>query len=511
MRSKKATINAIANIVTYVLVLLPTFIVRKVFLDILGKELLGLVSLYTNIINFLSIMELGIGAAIVFSLYKPYAEGNKEKIKGYIEYYKKFYRKIGLCIFVIGITIIPFLNILVKNEVNIKDARIIFVLFLINTVITYFFSHKLALLTVAQENYKISIGNAISKITISILQIIALYFIPNIYIYLILQIIIQLIYLIIINKYIDKKNTWFNKVYGKLEDNEVAKLTKNIKALFLHKIGGFLVLGTDNILISYFINLKIVALYNNYNMIIYAIQTIITNLFTGLTASIGNLLIEDDKEKAYKIHNNLFFFNFWLVSFIVISLFNTIDQFIALWVGYEFILDKFTVTILLINFYFYCMRQSLEQFKDSSGNYHQDRFAPIAEAVINLAASIFLIKIYGLPGVFLGTFVSNICVVFWTKPKVVYKYVFKEKLSSYFKMYFKYLFIGLIALGISFIFTKQIRYKEGIGNFLLNCIINVIVINGFYLIIFFRTKEFNYFKNMILGFYNKLICNRRDK
>lgn len=511
MRSKKATINATVNMITYILVLLPMFIVRKVFLDTLGKEILGLVSLYTNIINFLSIMELGIGSAIVFSLYKPYAEGNKEKVKGYIEYYKNFYRKIGLAIFGIGIVIIPFLNTLIKNEVNINEARIAFLLFLINTVITYFFSYKFALLTVAQENYKLSIGNAISKIIISIMQIIALYIIPNIYVYLVLQIIIQLIYFSIINKYIDNKNSWFNKVNGKLDNGEIIKLTQNIKALFLHKIGGFLVLGTDNIVISYFINLTSVALYNNYNMIIYAIQTIVTNLFVGLTASIGNLLVENDKEKAYKIHNNLFFFNFWLVSFIVISLFNTIDQFIALWVGKEFILDKFTVIVLLINFYFYCMRQSVEQFKDGSGNYHQDRFAPIAESIINLISSIILVKIYGLPGVFLGTLISNICVVFWTKPKIVYKYVFNKKLSCYFKMYFKYLFIGLIALVISFIFTEPIKYNVGLVSFLLNCIINIIVINLFYLIVFFRTNEFNYFKDIILEFIKKLIYKSENK
>lgn len=498
MRTRKASINAIVNMATYLIMLLPMFIVRKVFLDTLGKELLGLVSLYTNIISFLSIMELGIGAAIIFSLYKPYAEDDKLKIKGYLNYYKKFYSKVGFGILIIGFAIIPFLNVFINNEVNISEARIAFVLFLLNTLITYFFSHKIALLIVAQENYKVSIGNAISRILIAVFQIIMLKTNPNLYLYLIIQLVIQLIYYIILNIYIDKRNLWMKNTVGEIDSIEKNKLTKNIKALFLHKIGGFLVLGTDNMLISYFIDLKSVALYNNYSMVITAVQTLITNLFIGLTASIGNLLVDSDKEKAYKTHNNLFFFNFWLVSFITISLFNTINQFIGLWIGTEFILDRLTIIILLINFYFYCMRQSLEQFKEGSGNYHQDRFAPIAESIINLIASVILIKLIGLPGVFLGTLISNLSVVFWTKPKIVYKYVFNKKLSLYFIMYFKYFTIGLIALSISLVCSAPFKSSINIKSFLLNSIVNILVVNIFYFIVFYRTEEFKYFKNIVI-------------
>lgn len=505
MRTKKASINIITNMITYIVMLLPMFIVRKIFLNTLGDDFLGLISLYTNIINFLSIMELGIGSAIIFSLYKPYAEGDKVKIKAYIQYYKKFYNTVGIAILAIGLLLVPFLQLLIKNSVELNTARIVFVLFLINTFITYLFSHKLAILTVAQENYKISIASCISKVLISIIQIIMLKVYPSIYFYIVIEILIQLTYYILINIYISKKNEWMTTTNGHISRREKAVLTRNIKALLLHKVGGFIVSGTDNILISIFINLKSVALYNNYYLIVKAVQSLIVSLFNGLTASIGNLLVENDKKKIYITHNRIFFMNFWIVSFITISLGNTINQFIALWLGQKYVLDAFTVCIILANFYFFSMRQSIEQFKDGSGNYYQDRFSPLFESAINLISSLILIRIFGLPGVFLGTLISNLSVVFWIKPKIVYKYVFDKKLSLYFIMYFKYLFIALGTFIITCFFTQQVKSEISIGAFILNCLINIVVVNLIYCIVFFRAEEFKYFKDYIFKMVSKLI------
>ena len=499
MRTKKAAINSLVGIITYLISFLPAMIVRKIFLVQLGEELLGLSSLYKNIISYLSIVEMGIGSAIIFSLYKPFAEGNKIKVKGYIDYYAKFYKIVAVIISLLGIGLLPFLHIFIKDNIDMTKAIIYFVLFLIDTVISYLFSYKLCILNVAQEGYIISIGTAVSKVLIAIFQVIMLKLYSSFFLYISIQIVVNLIYFIVLNVHIDKKYSWLKDTKGKIDKDEKNNLIKNVKALFMHKIGYVVVFGTDNLIISSFINLSSVARYNSYNMIIAAIQGVINTATAAITPSIGNLLVDGDKEKSLSIHKKLFFMNFWIVSFITISLSNTISQFISVWLGKGQLLDVLTVNIILINLYFQLMRSSVEQFKEGSGNYYQDRYAAFIEAFVNLVFSIILVKKIGIAGVFIGTVISNISVVFWVKPLITYKYVFNKPLRNYFYMYFKYLLIAVIPLVITQFLTRDIKQSASLSDFILNCIINILVINVVYLIIFWRNKEFIYFKNLIMA------------
>ena len=170
MRTKKAIINSSINIITFILIFIPNLLITRVFYNELGSEILGLNSLYTNIIGWLSIVELGVGTAIIFSLYKPYAENNQKQLRAYIRFYGKFYRVIGFIILGIGITITPLLKYLIGGNVDIKLANIGFILFLLNSVISYMFSHKICILTVSQQEYKNTIAMTISKIIIIIIQ-----------------------------------------------------------------------------------------------------------------------------------------------------------------------------------------------------------------------------------------------------------------------------------------------------------------------------------------------------
>ncbi|MEH7549852.1 lipopolysaccharide biosynthesis protein, partial [Neobacillus vireti] len=449
------------------------------------------------IIGLLSIVELGIGSAIIFSLYKPFSEDNKEKIKGYLEFYSKFYKIVGFIILIVGLLITPFLDVFIQSQINTLDSKLYFIVFLINTCISYLYSYKLCILTVAQDGYKISITTTISKLLISIFQYILLKLYPNFYIFILIQLIINYVYYVLMNNYINKKYKWINETRGNITKSEKESLIKNVKALFFHKIGGVIVLGTDNLIISSFINLTVVGIYNSYYMIIGAVQTIISSALSGVSASVGNLLTEGNNEHTYLVHKRLFFLSFWIVSFVTISLFNTIEQFVFIWLGKKQILDKFTISIVLLNTYFILMRGSVERFKEGSGIYHQDRYAPIIEATINLISSIILVNVLGLPGVFLGTLISNISIIFWIKPLMVYKYVFNTKLSNYFKMYFQYLLVGVVALIITNITTIPFRYKINIGSFGINCIINILVINLFYFFIFRKKEEFLYFYSLV--------------
>lgn len=504
MRTNKAVINSTVNILSFIITFIPNILIRKVFLDKLGSEILGLSSLYTNIIGWLSIAELGIGTAIIFSLYKPYAANEKGKIRAYIKFYGSFYKKIGLLMLIAGILLSPFLRYFINENINLKLVTIGFILFLFNSFLSYIYSHKLCILNVAQEAYKITIGITISKLLIALLQYIMFVIYPSFILYCIIQLIINLIYYLIINLYVDKRYSWINSGEEELNNFDKKNLLKNVRAMFLHKIGTVIVFSTDNLVISKFIGLTSLSNYTNYNMIISAIQSVINTGLNGITASVGNLLTDNDIKKAYDIHKKVFFLNFWVISFVVISLYNTINQFIVLWVGKESLINKYIIVIILINIYFSSMRGSVEQFQAGSGNFYQDRYAPICEAIINLITSIILVNIIGLAGVFIGTLISNFTVVFWTKPYVVYKYVFKKSVIEYFKMYFKYALIAIIPLVITSIITAKLKVNYDFISFMINCFINVIVINLTYLLIFFKTDEFNYYRSLIL----KLILKR---
>ncbi len=504
MRIKKSIINSSVNVVSLIIMFIPNMIIRKIFLDTLGSEMLGLTSLYTNIISWLSIFELGVGSAIVFSLYKPYAINDYKSIKSYIDFYGKFYRKIGLTILISGLFISPFIKYFINDNVDYNIASIGLILYIINTFISYMFSHRLCILNVAQEAYIITLGTAISRLVIFLVQVIILKIHPNFILYIGIQIIVNLIYFIIINMYISKRFTWMNEKSEELQNTEKDNLTRNIKAIFMHKIGTLVLNSTDNIVISKFLGLTTLARYTNYQIVINALQNLVNSILGGLTASLGNLIAEGDMDKTYNIHKKVFFMSFWITSFIVISLYNTLNQFIVLWVGKQNLIDNSTFIVILINTYFFTMRGSVEQFKTASGTYYQDRYAPIIEAIVNLTVSLILVKHIGLLGVFIGTLVSNFMVVFWVKPYVVYKYVFGRNVIEYFKMYFKYFFIGIITLFITNIITNSFKYNYDAFSFIVNCLINILVINIIYIFVFYRTEEFKYFKCIKNTFINKL-------
>ncbi|WP_309121652.1 oligosaccharide flippase family protein [Paenibacillus sp.] len=512
MRMKKASVNVFINFITVIIGFFPAFVLRKYFLNTFGNDMLGLVSLFTNIIGLLSIAELGIGSAIIYSMYKPFAEQNKEKIKGYLQYYARFYRNVGGVIFAAGLATLPFLHLFIDRQIHLADAQRYFLLFLADTLISYFFSYKLCMLIVAQDEYKVALATVLSKVSICALQLLVIHLFPNFYVFILAQIFVNLVYFVSMNAYINKRYSWLRNAQGRIDQEEKSSLIRNIRALFMHKIGGTIVFGIDNMMISAFINLTTVGIFNSYYMVIGAAQTIISKALSGVTASIGNMLTEGNASTAYRVHRRLFFISFWIVSVVAIGIFNTIEPFIHLWLGPGQTLDRLTICIVMLNFYFTLMRGSVERFKEGAGIYHQDRYAPLFEAAINLAASVLLVRWIGLPGIFLGTLISNLSVIFWLKPKLVYNLVFRKPLLDYFRLYFTYLFIASIPLAASAFATYRLQAATGFGAFALNVIVNLLIVNLSHFIFLRKTEEYTYFKDLIVRIVqNKLLPKVRKQ
>ena len=500
----------IFSVISNALTIIIGFIVQKVFLDILGTEYLGINSLYNNIISMLAIAELGIGTAIIYNLYEPVAHNKKEKIKSLMNFYKKTYRIISLIIFVIGLLIIPFLGFIVgKTTVPNSELIILFLLFLIDTVSSYLLSYKRSILYADQKSYVMSIIHLGYLVIMNSSLIIALIFTRNFYLYLIIKIICRILENIIIN-------IMANKRYPYLKEKEVKEISKStkddimlkVKGLIFHKIGSFFVLGTDNILISIFLGVSVVGLYNNYYLIIYALTTLIAQGFTSFTASVGNLLTLESKEKSYKVFKRIRLLNFWIAGYTATSVLVVMESFISFWYGQEYLLETSVLFVLVLNYYLTVMRYNISIFKEASGIFHEDRYIPILESIINIVASLILVKLLGLLGVFLGTVLSNLLLHLYSYPKYVIKGLFNKKISSYLKNVTCYFLLFILSAGITYLISIFINMN--ITNMFISLVINIllslIIPNIIYYLMFKNKEEFKYLKQLL-----KKIIKKRMK
>ena len=170
---KSRTENAVKNVKTGFIVQLVNklmaFVVRTVFIKCLNSDYLGVNGLFTNVLTILSFAELGIGTAIIFSMYKPVADENIEKIKSYMKLYQKSYNVIGICVFILGLLVIPFMGVIIKDAPNIKESIIlIYFLFLTNTASSYFFTYKKSIIIAHQKQSVINNIDSIFYIVKSI-------------------------------------------------------------------------------------------------------------------------------------------------------------------------------------------------------------------------------------------------------------------------------------------------------------------------------------------------------
>ncbi|KRE75540.1 lipopolysaccharide biosynthesis protein [Paenibacillus sp. Soil750] len=506
MRVKNSIRNISAGIGSQFIITLLSFVSRTVFIGALGIEYLGINGLFSNILGMLALAEAGIGSSIIYSLYKPVAENNEEKIIVLMNLYKKCFRIIAIVVFLLGISLMPFLNFFM-NDTNIQHVNIIFFIFLLNTVSTYLFSHKISLLNVSQKGYIVTGVYSISSIISTCIKIGILYFLHDYLLYIIVDILITITTSVILSLIVDKMYPYIkNKVSSQLDPETKSSIIRNVKALVLHNIGGYCVFGTDNIIISSFVSVAAVGLYSNYYMFINICRTFINQIFDNINHSLGNLVAQESDDKIYKIFRVTMFFNFWIYSFFTIFLFIMLDPIITLWLGHDFQMSKSAVIFIMLNFFISGMRKSIVLVKTTSGIFHQDRYAPFFEAGVNLVLSIILVQYFGMTGVFIGTLISTIVVPFWTAPYFVYKEVFRKPVLEYFKIYLGYVVIGV---GI-WIVTNVLCSYVPVNNFVMlvvRSIICFIVPNICYVLIFRKTDECKY----IFTIMHKLILGIRVK
>ena len=493
MRTKNSIRNIVVALCSNIIVIVLNFLTQKYLIQRLGIEYSGLNSVLSNVISMLSITELGIGTAIIYHLYKPIALDDIPLIKSLMSLYKKAYRVIAGIILILGIASLPLIHLFIDSS-NIKESiYIIYILFVLDSSISYLASYKRSLVYANQKNRYIDLIHIGYTIGMNVSQILILFFTNNFILYLSIKVVFRIIENIAISIVATKLYPYLNdKNISKLDNDIKNDIIKKVKAQVMHSVGGYIVLGTDNIIISYFFGLAIAGIYGNYIMIINAVGVLLSQVFTALTASIGNLLVENDKDKNYIVFKRIFFINFIIYSLAAIVMYFAINDLILIWLkNVDYLFSNSIVLCLCINFYMQGMRRTMQAFASGAGICYENRFVPIVEAIINIIASIILLSLFGVIGVVLGTIISTFVLHFYSFPKYIYKPLFNRKGYRYCLEFLYYTFLSVIGFVLLYFFNSF-----SISNLYLQLLLHLctgLILLIFYVIIFIKNNEFKFY------------------
>ena len=504
---RNTSMSALAQLVGILL----NFVGRTFFIKLLSVEYLGINGLFGNIITILSLAELGVGTAIVYMMYEPIAKGNTAKVAAYNSLFRKIYNCIGCFVFFAGLCVIPFLDVIIKESPKItENITIIYILFLLNTSVSYFFTYKRSLLIAHQKEYLNSKNIIYFAIIKDVVLIIILVLTANYYFYLIAQICITFSSNVAISRVANKH---FPEIVNQkgcgITKEEKKTIVKNTSGMLCHKIGAVIVSGTDNILISSFVGIATVGVFSNYKLIQNVAVQLISRAVNAVTASVGNLVASTDNDRVYEVFKKLYFLNFTLAFFTSVMFYALIDAFIAIWIGKEFIIDHFSMMIIATNLFFIQIRVPSQVIINSYGVFWQIKWKSIVEAIINLASSLFFASILdmGLKGILLGTIVSTVSTNLWWEPYGAYHYAMRKPLKEYAIMFMGNMAAFFLSLGLIYFVNLyiQAQIQNNYLVFFTEAITSAIIAIMTYLLLYGKSSGFEYAKTFVR---NHLVRNK---
>ena len=504
MRTEKSIKNVIFSMLANVVGMLLGFGLQAIFVRTLKAEYLGINGLFSNIFSLMAIAEFGLVNALIYSLYKPVAEDDKEKICTLLKFYKKLYNIIAVIIFAISMGIMIFLKYIVGEVTIPENIYFIYFLFVIDIVASYLITYKRSIIYANQKTYVISIVHILYLIFMNSFQAIILLRTNNFILFLAIKVVFRILENVIINIIVNKMYPWIReKNIAQLEKEEENSIIKKIRGLLFYKIGSAVVSATDNITISTFLGVVTVGLYYNYNIILAAVNQLFSQAFNAITSSIGNLLVEEkSKERYYDVYKRIYFFNSWVYGISSCIICVVMSPFIKIWVGEEYLLPNTVLVIVVLNFYIQGIRKTYMIFKEAAGIFYEDRYYSLIEAGLNIIVSIILVKLIGLPGVFLGTIIGALPVLLYDYPIIVYKKIFNKNIWSYLKENSLFLIINIVITIVVYLICSAVTFESNIIQLIVDLLISCVIYNILFILFLFRTNEFRYYLELskkILG------------
>lgn len=487
-RTKNTVRNIGAGVINRVINIILPFFTRTALLYIMGTKYLGLSSLFTSILSFLSLTELGIGGAMVYSMYRPIAENDDDTICALLNLYRKLYRIIGTVILCLGLSIMPFLDRLIKDEVPADiNLYVLYFIYLLNAVLSYWlFAYKNALLQAHQRN---DINSNIASIIVPASYAVmlgALFITRNYYAYVIWLPIFTVITNLIRSAYVDRHYPNL-KPKGDISKELKTSITKKVAALIGTKLNTVVLHAADNLVMSAFLGLTMIAMYGNYNYIRTSVVGFVDIAYSAMTAGLGNSLQTETVEKNYRDFKKLSFMNSWIVGWCTVCLACLYQPFMKIWVGEELMFPYYVVLEICLYFYIYMIRKIPVVYKDAAGIWWEDRFRPYVCMVVNVVLNIALVQVIGISGIILSTVFSLFISIPWEN-HTIFKNVFHRSSGEYYGTMFAY--AGNMLLGGLLTYWVCGFFGDGIPAFLLRGVVCVIVPNVVFVCLNFRRQEF---------------------
>ncbi len=500
-RKKNATRNIIFGTCLKLYQIVVPFLMRTIMIYFMGVQYLGLNSLFTSVLQVLNLAELGVGSAMVYSMYKPVAEHDNNTICALMGLYRKYYRIIGMVVLAAGCVIIPFVPHLIKSDV--PEGINIYVLYVMNllaTVFTYWlYAYKNSILQAYQRNDIVSKVTIITDTIKYILQIFTIVFLKNYYMYVLVLILLQIASNIITAAVVTRMYPEY-RCRGSLPKEEVAQINSRIRDLFTSKIGAVIVNSADTVVISAFLGLTVLAIYQNYFFIISSVIAFIAVVFNSCTAGIGNSIIVETKEKNYNDFKKFTFLIAWIAGFCTVCIVCLMQPFMNIWMNgnEKLMLGMSEVVCFCIYFFVYEIQQLLLTYKDAAGMWHEDKYRPLVTALTNLALNIIMVQFFGLYGVLLSTVIS---IIFIGMPWLFYNLftvLFKRNAAKYVIRVVYYTVITIVISIITYSVCSLVPFT-GIAELIVKLIICIIVPNLLFFATLFKFEEFGQVKALVKG------------
>lgn len=504
MRTGNVLKNGIWGVVNQIVSIILSFAGRTVFIWCLNAEYLGISGLFSNILNVLSLTELGFSSAIAFHLYKLLAEKNEKEIVGVMNFYRNVYRIVALIILVIGSALIPILGqIINESSFDLSYIRIVYCIYLISTVSSYLFSYNFTLAVADQKTYLITNADTIIRIISTCLNIAVLVLYKNFIVYLLVGIILSIIGNYYKARRVNKVYPYLSDKKQKIDETNKKRIISDVKNIFAGKVSTVVLTSTDNILISSMINIATVGLYSNYSMIIGYVQAILLQFTAATEASIGNMIASESKDYTYSVVKKLTTIIYFAVSFCSIALFVLLNPFIQLWIGEKYLLGIDVVAWCVLSFYIQMIKVPVWFSLNGVGYFKDDRNIAIVGAVSNLVISVICAYLWGLSGIFMGTVISQL--IQWVlKVKLFTNKYLQIREFEYIIQSVKLVCVFLITCGITYFACNSISISNKWINFIMQLIIVGIVPNLINYIVFRNTEAFRYLCDLL-----KIILNKK--
>lgn len=498
------------------IIVILSFITRRIFVQELGEQFTGLNSVISNILSMLNLVELGFGSAIIYSLYKPLAQKDEAHIKALMGFYRSTYRIFGTIITVVGLCLMPVLPFLFKDDVSFVNIYFVFALHLLQTVSTYlFFAYKRSILEADQKAHLISKIRTVFMFLVYLAQIASLIWLKNYYAYLIITIAGTILQNVVIAFFSDREYPFIHGKALALDVSEREEIKSNCKALFIYRINSYVLNSTDSLILANFVSLNLIGFYGHYLTLVNAMKSIVNKLFTSMVGSLGNLHAEaqlsdngknrfDHEERVFSIINLISFAAYGLFS---VGIFAASSNFIDIWIGPGQTLSQTAVFFVAIECYIYGLTKPTASFRASMGLFQQCKYRPIASMVLNLIISLATVYWWGIEGVLFGTVASVALTTVWYDPVIIYRDGFHRSVKPYFGKILRFTVVECLSIVICALFQYFVKL-EGFAAFIVNGFLAVAVFVTLFVIILHTLPEFmeliTLVKSIISGIGRKL-------